>query len=198
MVGDGHHTRTWFAHLPGVANGLGHADLSAIATASFVYLDAYPLIEAAAVRVVRAVRAAGAPLLINLGGEPLTEMLRFEVAGYENLVIQTNVDDSAHLDAPDLARDLAGDTGAEWAVVTAGAVGSLAASRSRGLVAVPAFPMQVRHTHCAGAVFSGGLLYGLRAGLPIEKSMQIGSANGALRCTQPNQGQSRTPHCQRC
>ncbi|WP_228818508.1 carbohydrate kinase family protein [Nocardia transvalensis] len=49
-------------------------------------------------------------------------------------------------------------------------------------VFVPAFEVEVRHTHCAGAAFSGGLLYGLRAGSLMQRSMVLGSASGALRC----------------
>ena len=66
-------------------------------------------------------------------------------------------------------------------IVTAGAHGAVAVSRAEQ-VSVPAFPVRVRHTHCAGAAFSGGLLYGLRAGWSMQWSMMLGSASGALRC----------------
>ncbi|WP_067694449.1 carbohydrate kinase family protein [Nocardia jejuensis] len=176
-------TRTWFAHLPGVAGSLERVDLSTIACASFVYLDAYQLIENAALRVIRATRAGGTPLLLNLGGSPLSDALQLELRNHENLLIQTNVDDAARYDASELARQLLAHTSAEWAVVTAGAAGSLAASRKQSVLAVPAFPVQVHHTHCAGAAFSGGLLYGLREGMSIDRSMRLGAASGALRCT---------------
>ncbi|WP_433662475.1 carbohydrate kinase family protein [Nocardia sp. CA-128927] len=184
VVADDRHTRTWFAHLPGVAEDLGRADLSAIATAGLVYLDAYRLIEPAAIRVVRSARRHGARLFINLGGEPLSTALRTELADYRSLLIQTNVDDDAHEAALAVVRELLRETRAEWAIVTAGSNGSIAASRDQVLT-TPAFPVDVRHTHCAGAAFSGGVLYGLHAGLPMEKSLLLGSASGALRCTRP-------------
>ncbi len=99
VVADDHHTRTWFADLPGVADELGKTNLSAIAKASLVYLDAYRLIEEAAVRVVRMARRHGTRLFINLGGEALSRDLRIELAGYRDLVIQTNGDYHAHRSA---------------------------------------------------------------------------------------------------
>lgn len=184
VVADDRNTRTWFAHLPGVADDLARTNLSPIAKAPFVYLDAYQLIEVAAVRVVRIARRHGAQLFINLGGEPLSRDLRIELAGYRNLVIQTNVDDDAHQSAPNVARGILDTTCADWVVVTTGAFGSVAASRGQFLT-TPAFPIDVRHTHCAGAAFSGGLLYGLYAGLPMARCMLLASASGALRCTRP-------------
>ncbi|WP_458688764.1 carbohydrate kinase family protein [Nocardia tengchongensis] len=182
VVADSRDTRTWFAHLPGVTDELRHSDLSSIGTASMVYLDAYQLIEAAAIRVIRASRVCGTELLVNLGGSPLSEALRVELAGYRNLIIQTNVDDESRSDVPAVTRRLLTETCARWVVVTAGAFGASAASRDR-VVTTPAFRVQVRHTHCAGAAFSGGLVYGLRAGLPIERSLLLAAASGALRCT---------------
>ncbi|WP_227999261.1 carbohydrate kinase family protein [Nocardia australiensis] len=98
-----------------------------------------------------------------------------------NLLIQTNVDDEAHAEAPALTRHLLAETGATWVIVTAGAFGAVAVSQSE-LISVPAFPVAVRHTHCAGAAFSGGLIYGLRARWSMKRSMLVGSASGALRC----------------
>src|SRR6266571_1819658 len=181
VVADDDGTRTWFPYLPGVADGLGALDLSAIAGASFVYIDCYQLIEASAVRAIHAARATGVPLLINLGGSPLTPLVTAALRGRQRLVVQTNVDDAAHRDAPQVAAELRVSTRAEWAVVTAGSGGVVAMSQPR-CIAVPAFQAAVRHTHCAGAAFSGGLVYGLLHGWPMEKSLTFACASGALRC----------------
>ncbi|MGY4103599.1 carbohydrate kinase family protein [Nocardia sp. R16R-3T] len=162
-------------------DALHQLDLSPIRTAAFVYVDAYELIETAAVRVIVAARAANVPLLINLGGSPLSDDVRQAVAGYDKLLIQTNVDDGDHAEAPVVARSLLAQTKAAWAVVTAGASGAVAVNCGEE-VSVPAFPVTVRHTHCAGAAFSGGLLYGLYNGWEMERNMVIASASGALRC----------------
>lgn len=192
VVADNHHSRTWFAHLPGVGDGLAMVDLSAIATASFVYVDAYELIEAAAVRAIEVARTADVPLLINLGGSPLSDAIQAAAAGYDKLLVQTNVDDGDHADATTEARSLLTGTAAAWAVVTARAFGAVAVSQS-DRVTVPAFPVTVRHTHCAGAAFSGGLLYGLRSGWSMARSMVLGSASGALRCARHQSAPLPTP-----
>ncbi|MFF0458683.1 carbohydrate kinase family protein [Nocardia africana] len=184
VVADDEHTRTWFAHLPGVAEELSKTNLSHIAKASLVYLDAYRLIEEAAVRVVQIARQHCIQLFINLGGEPLSRELRIALAGYRDLVIQTNVDDRTHRTASTVAREILDMTCADWVIVTAGAYGSVAVSRGQYLT-TSAFRVDIRHTHCAGAAFSGGLLYGLYLGLPMARSMLLGSASGALRCARP-------------
>ncbi|MBF6216354.1 hypothetical protein IU487_35795 [Nocardia puris] len=138
-------------------------------------------ITPAAVRVIEAARAAQVPVLVNLGGSPLSDGVHRAAAGYEKLLVQTNVDDSAHTEAFTVARSLLAESNAAWVAVTAGAYGAVAVSRTDE-VAAPAFPVTVRHTHCAGAAFSGGLLYGLREGWSMVRSMVLGSASGALRC----------------
>ncbi|PFW99840.1 carbohydrate kinase family protein [Nocardia farcinica] len=181
VAADDDHTRTWFAHLPGVVGSLERADLSPIASASFLYLDCYQLIERAVLRVIEAGRAAEVPMLLNLGGSELSQAVASAIRGCSQLVIQTNVDDAAHAAAPEVARSLLVQTGAAWVVVTAGVFGAVAVSRSE-TVSAPSFPVAVRHTHCAGAAFSAGLLYGLRSGWPMHRGMLLGSASGALRC----------------
>ena len=123
------------------------------------------------------------PLLVNLGGSPLPigEALR----GYPCLVIQTNVDDDDVAGAAGLARSLLAGTGATWAVVTAGAAGATAVSVTEEIT-VPAFRVRVRHAHCAGAAFSGGLIHGLRSGWPMRDCLTLACASGALRCERPH------------
>ncbi|WP_280312677.1 carbohydrate kinase family protein [Nocardia abscessus] len=181
MAADDDHTRTWFAHLPGVVGSLERADLSPIANASFLYLDCYQLIEHAVLQVIEAGRAAGVPMLLNLGGSELSQAVASAIHGCSQLVIQTNVDDAEHAAAPETAKSLLVRTGAAWVGVTAGAFGAIAVSRSE-TVSIPGFPVEVRHTHCAGAAFSAGLLYGLRSGWPMHRGILLGSASGALRC----------------
>jgi sugar/nucleoside kinase (ribokinase family) len=181
IVADGHGTRTWFPHLPGVVEALAAVDLAPLAEASFTYIDCYELIEPAAVRAIQAARMAGVPLLVNLGGLVLPQAVAAAVQGYDSLIIQTNVDDAEHESAPAVAGALVDQTGASWAVVTAGAFGAVAAGTD-GLVTVPAIQVQVRHTHCAGAAFSGGLIYGLLHDWPMSEALELAAASGALRC----------------
>ncbi|WP_280511888.1 carbohydrate kinase family protein [Nocardia farcinica] len=187
VAADDDHTRTWFTHLPGVVGSLERADLSPIASASFLYLDCYQLIERAVLRVIEAGRAAEVPMLLNLGGSELSQAVASAIRGCSQLVIQTNVDDAAHAAAPEVARSLLVQTGAAWVVVTAGVFGAVAVSRSE-TVSAPSFPVAVRHTHCAGAAFSAGLLYGLRSGWPMHRGMLLGSASGGRPGRPPPKG----------
>ncbi|MGV9834273.1 carbohydrate kinase family protein [Nocardia niigatensis] len=181
VAADSHHTRTWFAHLPGVAEQLAVTDLASIAEASFLYIDAYELLGSAMLQAVRVGKAAAVPLLLNLGGSPLSEQVRQALADYPNLYIQTNVDDAEYATASAVAAELRDATDAAWVILTAGVEGSVAVSQTEVLSA-PAISVEVRHTHCAGASYSAGLIYGLRAGWPMEQCMLLGSASGALRC----------------
>jgi sugar/nucleoside kinase (ribokinase family) len=181
VVADHARTRTWFPYLPGAADALEHVDLAPLTSASFAYIDCYQLIEVPAVRAVHAARSAGVPLLLNLGGSPLSSGVAAAVRGYPGLLIQTNVDDDSAAEAPRIASFILEDTGAEWVVTTAGANGAFALSRVERLSA-PAFRAEVHHTHCAGASFSGGLIYGQLHDWPMRVSLDLACASGALRC----------------
>lgn len=186
VVADDQGTRTWFPHLPGVAEALAALDLSALMSASFAYIDCYQVIEAAAIRAVETARAVGVPLLLNLGGSPLSPSVIAAMRGCPGLVVQTNVDDEQFAEAHRLASVILTDTQVAWVIVTAGASGVLALSDSECLI-LPAFRVEVRHTHCAGAAFSGGLLYGLLAGWPMSESLTLASASGSMRCERSHQ-----------
>jgi sugar/nucleoside kinase (ribokinase family) len=181
VVADDDDTRTWFPYLPGVVDALAALDLSAFASASFAYIDCYQLIGTPAVRAIHAARAADVPLLLNLGGSPLLPTAVDALRAHPRLVVQTNVNDNCTEDAPQVAASILTATGAAWVVVTAGAAGALALSQAERFM-IPAFRVPIRHTHCAGAAFSGGLLYGLLHGWPIDDSLRLACASGALRC----------------
>jgi sugar/nucleoside kinase (ribokinase family) len=181
VIADDARTRTWFPYLPGVVDALDHVELAPLADASFAYIDCYQIIEAPAVRAIHAARSAGVPLLLNLGGSPRSPIVSDAVRGQPGLIIQTNVDDEKAAEAPHIASSILEDTRAAWVVVTAGAGGAFALSRVEHL-SVPAFRAEVRHTHCAGATFSGGLIYGLLHDWPMRESLDLASASGALRC----------------
>jgi sugar/nucleoside kinase (ribokinase family) len=181
VVADDQTTRTWFSYLPNVVDDLGALDLAPIRGASFAYIDCYRVIEASAVRAIHVARTAGLPLLLNLGGLPISPSVAAVLPGCPRLIVQSNVDDADHLDAPRLGASMLAETDAAWVVITAGASGAVALSRTQELT-VPAFRVTVRHTHCAGAAFSGGLLYGLLHEWSMGDSLVLACASGALRC----------------
>src|SRR5258708_22537364 len=118
VVGDNHHTRTFFPYLPGVADELERADLAPLATAAFAYVDGYAFIAKAASLAIRAAKAAGIPLLLNLGGDSPAEVFD-AIRGYPRLIVQTSVSEANVLGSQRLAGHLLGATGAAWAVLTA-------------------------------------------------------------------------------
>jgi sugar/nucleoside kinase (ribokinase family) len=180
VVGDNHHTRTFFPYPPGVADELERIDLAPLATAAFAYVDGYAFVAKAASLAIGAAKAAGIPLLLNLGGDSPAEVFD-AIRGYPRLIVQTSVSEANVLEPQSLAANLQGATGAEWAVVTAGAAGAAAVSKHECLT-FPAFRSEVLHTHCAGAAFSGGLLYGLFQGWGMRDCLDLAAASGALRC----------------
>lgn len=95
--------------------------------------------------------------------------------------MQTSITDESLGTAARLATSLQADMQCEWAVITAGKAGAAVADK-RGVLSVPAFRAQVRHTHYADAAFSGGLLYGLLHYWPMQDCLDLAAASGALRC----------------
>ena len=67
------------------------------------------------------------------------------------------------------------------APAASGAAGAVALSENQQL-ASPAFSVRVRHTHCASAAFSGGLIYGLLHDWAMEDCLTLACTSGALRC----------------
>jgi sugar/nucleoside kinase (ribokinase family) len=181
VVGDAHHTRTMFPYLLGVADELEHVDLASLSSASFAYIDGYGVIAKAAARAIQAAKAAELPLLVNLGGDLTPRELLDALDGYPNLIVQTSISKESLEMATRLVKDMQADMHSEWAVITAGKAGAAASSR-RDVISVPAFRAEVRHTHCAGAAFSGGLLYGLVHGWHMQDCLELAAASGTLRC----------------
>ena len=181
VVGDNHHTRTMFPYLPGVADELENIDLAPLQSASFAYIDGYKLLGRAAARAVQSAKAAGLPLLVNLGGDLAPSELLDALDGYPGLVVQTSITEESLETAARLVKCIKADMRCKWAVITAGKAGAAAANQ-RAVLSVPAFRAKVRHTHCAGAAFSGGLLYGLVQGWHMQDCLDLAAVSGALRC----------------
>jgi sugar/nucleoside kinase (ribokinase family) len=181
VVGDNHHTRTMFPYLPGVADELERVDLAPLKSALFAYIDGYKMLGKAAARAVQAAKAAQLPLLVNLGGDLAPGELLDALDGYPGLIVQTNIAEESLETAARLVKYMQSDMRCDWAVITAGKAGAAAANK-RTVMSVPAFRAEVRHTHCAGAAFSGGLLYGVAQGWHMQDCLDLAAASGALRC----------------
>jgi ribokinase len=72
--------------------------------------------------------------------------------------------------------------GVSTVVVTLGAAGAIAVA-AKGVLRVPAFPVEAIDTVGAGDAFSGALAASLAAGAPIEDALVVASATGGLTCS---------------
>jgi sugar/nucleoside kinase (ribokinase family) len=96
----------------------------------------------------------------------------------------TNQEEAAMLSGKDAPRDAARELlarGPRVVVIKRGELGSMLATRE-GVAAIPAYQVEVRDTTCAGDSFVAGFLQGVDRGWPLEESLRLANAAGAL-CT---------------
>jgi sugar/nucleoside kinase (ribokinase family) len=73
--------------------------------------------------------------------------------------------------------------GPKAVIVKRGALGAMLATREVASD-FPACRVETRDTTCAGDAFAGGFLFGVSLGLPLDESVRLGNAAGALSTTQ--------------
>jgi sugar/nucleoside kinase (ribokinase family) len=98
----------------------------------------------------------------------------------------TNEEEAAMLSGKDdpreAARELQG-RGPKAVAVKRGERGAMLASKE-GVADFPAYRVKVRDTTCAGDAFAAGFLLGVSLGRPLDESVRLGNAAGALCTTQ--------------
>ncbi|MGD0261364.1 MAG: carbohydrate kinase family protein [Verrucomicrobiota bacterium] len=98
----------------------------------------------------------------------------------------TNQEEAAMLTGEQAPRDAARKLlarGPQAVVVKRGECGALLATPS-GVTEFPAFRVKVRDTTCAGDCFAAGFLLGISRGWPLDQSLRLANAAGALSTTQ--------------
>jgi sugar/nucleoside kinase (ribokinase family) len=98
----------------------------------------------------------------------------------------TNQEEAAMLTGKEAPRESARDLltrGPQAVVVKRGEHGALLATRS-GVTEFPAFCVKVQDTTCAGDCFAAGFLFGISHGWPLDESLRLANAAGALCTTQ--------------
>ena len=98
----------------------------------------------------------------------------------------TNEEEAAMLTGKEAPRKAALDLlarGPKVVVVKRGECGALLATRS-GVTEFPAFRVTVQDTTCAGDCFAAGFLFGISRGWPLDESLRLANAAGALCTTQ--------------
>ena len=190
IVTDEAGTRTWFAWLGAAVDQLISVDLTPLRAARLAYVDCYRIIEHAA---AAAIAATEVPLLLNLGGDPLSATIAAAVVDRHVAFVQTNAEEPDLDRAEALVADLYSRMGARAAVVTLGRHGALACAAT-GTYRTAAPTVAIRHTHGAGAAFSGGLAHAYLTGANITEALQAGCAAGTAHCAAvPSIPRPRTP-----
>ncbi|MFC0098273.1 hypothetical protein ACFFKH_12120 [Micromonospora marina] len=115
IVTDEAGTRTWYAWLGTATNHLNTADPTPLATARLAYIDCYRVIDLAAAAAITASRA---PLLLNLGGDPLSEAVASAASNRRVAFVQTNLDEADADQAESLATALHERIAADTIVIT--------------------------------------------------------------------------------
>ncbi len=146
--------------------------------AGLLYVDWYdgPSVLAAMKTAV----SLGVPVFLNLesqyGKNPsLSDLMRYAT------ICQVSMDEPRSCGSPvDTARSLI-NLGTETVLVTRGGEGCLVA-QGRQAYCITAPRVEVVDCYGAGAAFSASIIYGFRAGWPLESSARFGTAYAGLKC----------------
>ena len=176
---DGGGGRTYFQQRGPTAMAALTPPVSAqLSEAGMLYVDWYdgPRIPAA----MEIAFSRGVPVFLNLESQydkdsPLTAMLQ------HTRICQVSLDEpGAGADPVEVARWLV-NQGVGTALVTLGSDGCVVA-QGRGVFRILPSEVQVADCYGAGAAFSAGIIYGVRAGWPLEASARFASAYAGLKC----------------
>ncbi|WP_055612217.1 carbohydrate kinase family protein [Streptomyces phaeochromogenes] len=182
VITDDASTRTWFADLTHAYASLHQADTSPIEQARLAYIDGYTVIADAAAGALLAAAGAGVPVLLNLGGDRLHPKLHQAARQAHVFAVQTSLPEFQAQDADDTARSLLTELGAHAAVVTVGALGAVAVTRTT-THQIPARKVDVVHTHGAGAAFSAALAAAHLDGHDLPTALHLAGEAGTAHCT---------------
>lgn len=172
--------RTYFwDRRPDVLATLDDADLSSLGGAKLLYVDWYD--SPHIVRAMKAAKAAGVPVMLNLehghqDAEALSTLVPYAT-------ICQAVTDAAQIDtdAESVARFLVGQ-GIETALITMSS-GGVFGIRGEEALHIGAPQLQVVDACGAGATFSAAYIASLIAASDFEQSLRFAVAAASLKCT---------------
>ncbi|MFI6883894.1 carbohydrate kinase family protein [Streptosporangium canum] len=182
VVCDERGNRTWFSGLGGVADELTAIDPDAVAGAPLVYLDCYEVLHQAPGRILNAALAAGAEVVLNLGGSPPPSWLAKTLDGRRIAIVQTNADENDPARPGQILQQLRELGVADIAVVTAGRQGAIAAARDGQPVRSAALPVTVQQVQGTGSAFSAAFIHQHLAGTPLKQALRFACTAASLWC----------------
>ncbi len=182
ILSDSTGNRQWFSYVAGARRALQQVRPAELDGAPLIYIDCYQDLIDPAVQALRIARDNGQVVFLNLGDSLPSAELAHEVASGPVEIIQVSLAEYRSDQAEDVARDVQARLSADTVIVTLGRKGAVAV---RGDVSVrtAAYPIDLRHSHGAGAAFSAGYLYGFTRRHDLTVRLQFASALAALRCT---------------
>lgn len=180
--------REWFSYLDSQARReLMTVTGERLERACMAYIDCYPSIEPAAIRVLRLAKQFGRrrlALLLNLGGSRPSRRMRAAAAATRPDVVQMSLPERRIDVAGSVAREMRNECRADVVVVTLGSLGALALS-SDGYIKAPAHQVSHVHLHGAGAAFSAGLVFGYLRSWALTDCVGFAVAVGTARAASP-------------
>ena len=176
---DGTGSRTYFQERdPGALASLPIPSVSELSEARILYVDWYD--GGRVIEAMERARDLGVPVFLNLESKycdapNLSDLLRL------TNVCQVSMDEpQASGNPPDIARDLLAE-GVDVALITLGAEGCIVAQGTQ-LFRIRPPKVKVIDGYGAGAAFSAGVIYGIQAEWPLERSARFATAYAGLKC----------------
>jgi sugar/nucleoside kinase (ribokinase family) len=178
-IADPSGARTYFyKRTPELLATLDSADLTPLASASYLYVDWYDGDHI--LRPMQAASGLGIQVFVNLEDQHDNDELLLKLLPYST-VCQVSVDGtSAKEDMESVAKKLL-ETGIGTVIVTGGSRGSVVANaRQRVMVLAPV--VDVTDGNGAGSCFSAGFIYGSLRGWDLEQCARFATAQASLKC----------------
>lgn len=182
VICDKNETRTWFSHIPGFAELLEKTSLDMMRQSRLGYIDFYPIIETASLKAIEYAHQVQTPVYLNLGSTRINARLKKLLENKGIILVQVSVEDSSPEDPEKVAKDILENIRPMAVIVTQGRGGAFYFSEQEKHY-LPAYEVDVIYTHCAGAAFSAGYIYGYNHKWKPVEAMRFACALAAMHCT---------------
>lgn len=168
----------YYQRSPEAVATLGHADISNLRTARFLYADWYDGDHI--LRPIEVANISEVSIFINIESQFDNRELLKHLG--PTSVCQVALDDSRSEEDMAAAAHRVLERGVGTVLVTAGARGCLAADETR-MIRVRAPRLKIADGNGAGSCFAAGYIYGRLQGWPLERCARFATAHASLKCS---------------
>lgn len=182
VLSDKDGNREWLAYIKDAEKSLITTDLSQIKSASLVYIDLYEGIKESSLRAIDYASENGTPIFLNLSGNIPTQELISRLTNKNIEVVQIGLHESQESEAVSVVNSIYSTIKPQVAIVTLASRGAIAIDKN-GIVKAAAYLVKMVHVHGAGAMFSGGFIFGYKKNWSLQKTLQFACATGSLGCS---------------